>query len=192
MTHKLIATDRYIGKDVPDEIALPLILARIMKQHRVAESGCWEYTGYIHPKGYGMTMFKGKNWKTHRLVWVCLHGPIPEWPEAVVLHSCDNRKCINPAHLSCGTQSENIIDGVTKGRQFHRAKTHCPAGHDYAKWGRAVLTTDPRQSSPWRACVLCQRIAGRKRAGWPQWAWELPAQQLGKRPDFSNAKACEP
>lgn len=34
----------------------------------------------------------------------------------VIMHSCDNRLCVNPAHLSMGTQSQNIKDAVRRQR----------------------------------------------------------------------------
>ncbi len=32
------------------------------------------------------------------------------------MHSCDNPPCVNPAHLSAGTYSENAWDKTRKGR----------------------------------------------------------------------------
>jgi hypothetical protein len=32
------------------------------------------------------------------------------------MHSCDNRQCVNPAHLIGSTQSANMKDAVKKGR----------------------------------------------------------------------------
>lgn len=51
---------------------------------------------------------------THRVMWEYLNGPIPQG--LVVMHTCDNRACCNPAHLKLGTQADNVHDMVTKGR----------------------------------------------------------------------------
>lgn len=192
----LTANDRYIGKDVPDEVALPLILARILSRRHFMASGCIEYTGYIGPSGYGDIIFKTQRWKVHRLYWILLHGPIPEWPAAVVLHSCDNRKCINPDHLSLGTQQENIRDCVTKNRQFSRMKTHCPRGHSYAEHAHYHSSPNAiQQASPWRACKMCARLRQRIKAGWPEHMLNLPANR-GFRPSVKrstqSAKLGEP
>lgn len=32
------------------------------------------------------------------------------------MHSCDNRPCINPDHLSIGTQLDNIMDSFSRDR----------------------------------------------------------------------------
>ena len=32
------------------------------------------------------------------------------------MHSCDNPSCVNPDHLQQGTQLENILDSINKGR----------------------------------------------------------------------------
>jgi hypothetical protein len=184
--HRLTATATHVGKDVPDEIALPLVWARMLKKIRKAESGCWLWTGYIMPLGYVQVSYRGGRGKAHHIAYWANKGPVPEG--MVVMHSCDVRHCLNPDHLSLGTQSENIIDAVKKGRQFHRAKTHCPKGHAYADWGRTHVTTDPRQHSPWRTCILCQRIKSRQKAGWPPELWEKSPQELGTRRPSQSAK----
>ena len=39
----------------------------------------------------------------------------------IVMHTCDNPQCINPEHLEVGTQRDNMLDKVRKGR--HNAAT---------------------------------------------------------------------
>jgi hypothetical protein len=166
---------------------MPLMLKRIMGRRRFMESGCHEYTGYIGPSGYGDIVFKTQTWKVHRLLWVLLHGPIPEWPKAVVIHSCDNRLCINPEHLSLGTQQDNIRDCVHKGRQASRRKTHCPRGHEYAKHAHYHSSpTAIQQATPWRACKMCGLVRTRKKAGWPEHLWEIPPMPKGQRPHLPH------
>lgn len=41
-------------------------------------------------------------------------GPVPEGLN--VLHTCDNKPCINPDHLVVGTTQDNIDDMIVKGR----------------------------------------------------------------------------
>lgn len=74
---------------------------------------CWEWRG-SRMGGYGVKMSSGKNVRVHRLVYALYNGPIP--PGLIILHLCDNPPCCNPAHLSCGTHRDNILDAYSKGR----------------------------------------------------------------------------
>jgi hypothetical protein len=49
-----------------------------------------------------------------RFVWMLRSGQIE--PGKLVCHKCDTPPCCNPMHLFLGTNQENIIDAVKKGR----------------------------------------------------------------------------
>jgi len=55
----------------------------------------------------------------HHTGYELAYGPVP--PGMRVLHACDNPPCQRPAHLFAGTQGENVLDMVRKGRNRVRA-----------------------------------------------------------------------
>jgi hypothetical protein len=75
---------------------------------------CWEWIGQSLVSGYGRMRFDGTYQSSHRISWQMHYGSIPKGLN--VLHKCDNRLCVNPEHLFLGTQQDNMIDMVTKGR----------------------------------------------------------------------------
>lgn len=93
-------------------------VARLMA--RVAANpltGCWLWTG---PLGggrngrYGKMWFDGRTTKPHLVAFKLFKGSVPKG--RVVMHSCDEPRCCNPAHLVAGTLSENMRDCARKGR----------------------------------------------------------------------------
>ena len=79
---------------------------------------CWEWTAVVNEHGYGVIHPEGRRsgptLKAHR---VSLTFAGVDIEGRYVLHSCDNRRCVNPAHLSPGDHEENVADMVTRQRQ---------------------------------------------------------------------------
>lgn len=75
---------------------------------------CWEWQGNVAKNGYGTLSISNIGYGAHRLAFVLANRRID--PDLLVMHSCDNPKCVNPAHLSQGTDADNIGDCVRKGR----------------------------------------------------------------------------
>ena len=85
---------------------------------------CWLWLGAKRDvkQGYGMVQVtvesaRGPAFRTeaaHRISFELSNGPIPLG--SYVLHSCDTRECVNPAHLRLGTHDENMGDKVARGR----------------------------------------------------------------------------
>lgn len=79
------------------------------------EDQCWEWQGPFNHYGYGLIGDAlGTPQRAHRVSYEIHKGPIPDG--LVVMHSCDNPPCVNPAHLSVGTVADNNWDRARKGR----------------------------------------------------------------------------
>ena len=96
------------------------VLARIVKDE---QTGCWVWQGGCGYNGYARLRRgdDGKPVLCHRVVYEHFFGPIPEG--LVVMHTCDNRRCLNPEHLRAGTQKENMQDMYKKGRSTRSVLT---------------------------------------------------------------------
>ncbi len=84
-----------------------------------SENGCWEWTSTLQKTGYGKIQdWLHKSRLAHRAIYALAVAPIPVG--MYVLHSCDNRRCINPEHLWLGTHADNQKDKVQKGRHNYK------------------------------------------------------------------------
>jgi hypothetical protein len=125
------------------------------------DHGCLVFMGCRNSEGYGRITEGGHAGRivyAHRVAWELVHGPIPEG--LLVLHTCDNPPCCNPAHLRVGTHLENIQEMYDRKRDNgvtarNRGKTHCPNGHPYDM----VIN---RKRGPERKCRVCKNEAARE------------------------------
>jgi hypothetical protein len=77
-------------------------------------SGCWLWTGGMMKTGYGGFAVDRRINRAHRVAWMLYKGTIPKGK--LVLHSCDIRCCVTPAHLFLGSHADNSHDAIAKGR----------------------------------------------------------------------------
>lgn len=97
--------------------------------HTKREGDCLVWTGARVEDGYGAFGVDGKRVRAHRWIYQQVNGPLP--PHIKVRHTCDNPPCVDLCHLLEGTQRDNLLDAVERGRNKNTAKTHCPANHPY-------------------------------------------------------------
>lgn len=106
--------------------------------------GCWIWQGSKRHNGYGQVFYNGRPERSHRVSWIMHHGPIPsgKW----VLHRCDNRSCVNPAHLFLGTAADNTADMLRKKR--HRSSPKRGEQNNFAKLSDAQVRALRRMYVP--------------------------------------------
>ncbi len=127
----------------------PLLGPEDVFDSKVDKSGeCWLWLGGRNKYGYGIFFKPGEQRvRAHRYAYERVHGPIPAG--LVVLHTCDNPACVNPAHLQVGTRDDNNKDSVLKKRNAFGIKN-----------GHTILTAE--QVSAIRADLRSQAEIARE------------------------------
>lgn len=92
------------------ESACEMIVNRIEIRE---EGGCWFWIGRLSDNGYGEVHknYWGKYYKVsraHQLSYIIFRGDYNR--NLMILHSCNNRNCVNPNHLRVGTAKDNMDD----------------------------------------------------------------------------------
>jgi hypothetical protein len=99
---------------------------------------CWEWSGATNSGGYGTISWSGAVVVTHRVAYMLARGNIrletgfrhegkAKRYKRFVLHTCDNRRCCNPAHLFLGSMRTNLLDAYAKKRKMQPRSAHVNA-----------------------------------------------------------------
>lgn len=89
-----------------------------------AATGCWNCTSHQPGSaGYPLAKMNGFQTTLHRHLYMQQTGrQLPS--DIFVIHSCDNKMCINPAHLREGTAADNNRDAADKNRKVYGERHH--------------------------------------------------------------------
>lgn len=86
-------------------------------QARALSGECSEHNQKGDRYGYGKLSLHGRAVPAHRVAYCEYHGvSISSINGLCVMHTCDNPRCVNPAHLILGTYRDNMQDKLRKGR----------------------------------------------------------------------------
>lgn len=97
---------------------------RFFSKIKESSKECWEWQWNLTGDGYGSMSLPGlKIQRAHRASWLFHYGNLPS--DKLVLHTCDNKICVNPAHLYLGTTQDNTRDAIERG--------HFPRGPNLKK-----------------------------------------------------------
>jgi hypothetical protein len=88
------------------------------KVRRAGCDECWEWQGCLKGSGlgYGSICLRGRMVRAHRVA-LALSLNRELLPTEHALHTCDNTRCCNPAHLYPGDHAQNMKDTVLRGRR---------------------------------------------------------------------------
>lgn len=98
------------------KILTPEVTARFRRRFvRRGATSCWLWIG-CPTQSYGVISVNGRLLGAHRFAFALAYGGAEADRHEMIRHTCDNGRCVNPAHLVGGTHADNMRDKVARGR----------------------------------------------------------------------------
>ena len=95
-------------------------------------------------------------YRTNRVSYYLTKGDIPEG--MIIMHTCDNPRCVKPDHLKLGTHKDNTQDMIAKGRH----KRACCLGQ--ARGARTKRERTFKNTMPFVLCRVREIISNGEKA----------------------------
>ena len=90
-------------------------------KYKVDDNNCWICVSHpLDKDGYPKIIRNKNHWRMNRYIYTLEKGEIKDGK--IIMHICDNPRCINPEHLKEGTWKENMIDRDQKKRNAYGEK----------------------------------------------------------------------
>lgn len=172
---------RHIARPRPDQVS------RFWDRVLLGD-GCWEWAGSFGPSGYGTFTLSNQGqgpFPAHRVSYAISRG----WCKAgrVVMHLCDNKKCVRPDHLKLGTQGENSRDAIAKWLMTYTRATSCKrCGGERCHERHHYALCDRCRREHLRTVDSYRRKIG---LGYAAWFERLDAMADALPPDFERLAA---
>lgn len=131
---------------------------------------CIQAFGQQCPNGY-VLVYRGQGDRrfanadyAHRLAWEQANGEIPEGLQ--VCHRCDNRSCVNVAHMFLGTHADNARDKMLKGRAAKKLNEWSACG----VMARELMADEPSHTQVAKEFDIDRTMASKVWHG-HYWSW---------------------
>lgn len=127
----------------------------LLAKYSEPQGACVVWIGKKDSHGYGRVWDSAQQRlvQAHRAAYVQAIGLIPDGLQ--LDHLCNNRPCVNPAHLEPVTPFENSARARARASEYN-PRTHCRNGHAYDE-------ANTYYAGNYRRCRACNADAQRRR-----------------------------